>query len=272
MLVTCPLDEFQTGRDEKKNAAAVSALRKLNVKAMSLVVDLRDESAGSRVAERVRDGFEVAIVGAPNIGKSTLLNALAGRDAAITSEMAGTTRDVIEVRMNLSGLPVTLLDTAGLREGLDPVEEIGIARGLARADQADLRVFLLADPDEVLLIAPRQDDVVLLGKGDLRANAVGSVSGTTGSGVDQLIERLVAVLQGRVAGAGVMTRERHRMAMLHAIGAMESALSELQGPSHRGELVAVELRRALQFLDQLVGRVGVEDLLDEIFASFCIGK
>ena len=238
----------------------------------SVMVDLRDEVAGSRVAERVRDGFEVAIVGAPNVGKSTLLNALAGRDAAITSEIAGTTRDVIEVRMNLSGLPVTLLDTAGLRQGLDPVEEIGIVRGLARADQADLRVFLLANPGETLLIAPRQDDLVLLAKGDLRANITGSISGATGSGVDQLIERIVAVLQGRVAGAGVMTRERHRVAMVHAIGAMESALNELEGPSHRGELVAVELRGALRFLDQLVGRIDVENLLDEIFASFCIGK
>ena len=95
--------------------------------------ELRAEVAGSYMSERMRDGFEVAIVGAPNAGKSTLLNALAGRDAAITSDLAGTTRDVIEVRMNLAGLPVTVLDTAGLRQGLDPIEEIGIARGVARA-------------------------------------------------------------------------------------------------------------------------------------------
>ena len=110
-----------------------------------LLVQLQAELHGARAAERVRDGFEVAIVGAPNAGKSTLLNALAGRDAAITSEIAGTTRDVIEVRMDIAGLSVTLLDTAGLRASDDAVEQIGVARGLERARAADLRVFLLDD-------------------------------------------------------------------------------------------------------------------------------
>ena len=104
--------------------------------------DLIKEITGSKVAERIRVGFEVAIVGAPNAGKSTLLNAMAGRDAAITSEIAGTTRDVIEVRMDLKGLPVTILDTAGLRDGQDAVEVIGINRALGRAGDADLRIFL----------------------------------------------------------------------------------------------------------------------------------
>lgn len=234
--------------------------------------DLQREVAGAQVAERVRDGFEVAIVGAPNAGKSTLLNALAGREAAITSEYAGTTRDVIEVRMDLSGLPVTMLDTAGLRQSLDPVEKLGIARGLDRARQADLRVFLLADPGEVLLIAPQPDDIVLLGKADLRQNSADGVSGVTGQGIDRLIARVLAVLEARVAGAGVMTRERHRVAMVHAIGAMESSLNELEWPAYKSELVAAELRRALRYLDQLVGRIDTDDLLEEIFASFCIGK
>jgi tRNA modification GTPase len=231
--------------------------------------DLRAEVDGTKVAERVREGFEVAIVGAPNVGKSTLLNALAGREAAITSEVAGTTRDVIEVRMNLGGLPVTLLDTAGLRQGLDEVEKIGISRGMERAELADLRVFLLGRLDEVTLMTPKPDDVVVVGKADLHGEGV---SGLTGRGVEELISRIVAVLEARVASAGVMTRERHRVAMLHAISAMESALDELEKPFNRGELVATELREALLFLDQLVGRIDVENLLDEIFASFCIGK
>ena len=234
-----------------------------------VVGDLRLEVAGTRVAERVRDGFEVAIVGAPNVGKSTLLNALAGREAAITSAIAGTTRDVIEVRMTLAGLPVTLLDTAGLRQGLDPVEELGIARGMKRAQDADLRVFLAGEPGEVLLMTPQADDLVVFGKADLRGEGV---SGATGQGLDELIAQIVAVLEARVSTAGVMTRERHRVAMVHAIDAMESAMNELERPFYRGELVAVELRRGLRFLDQLVGRVDVENLLDEIFASFCIGK
>ena len=236
-----------------------------------LLVDLRREIAGTGVAERVRDGFEVAILGAPNAGKSTLLNALAGREAAITSEIAGTTRDVIEVRMDLDGLAVTLLDTAGLRETLDPVEQIGIARAVSRAGAADLRVFLLDHPYEALLIAPQQDDIVVQGKADMRPGA-DAVSGRTGQGLDRLVARITAVLANKAASAGVMTRERHRFAMIRAVEAMESARYQVEDIGGAAELVALDLRRAARALDMLVGRVDTEDLLDEIFASFCIGK
>ena len=236
-----------------------------------LLVDLRREIAGTGVAERVRDGFEVAILGAPNAGKSTLLNALAGREAAITSEIAGTTRDVIEVRMDLDGLAVTLLDTAGLRETLDPVEQIGIARAVSRAGAADLRVFLLDHPDEALLIAPQQDDIVVQGKADMHPGA-DAVSGRTGQGLDRLVARITAVLANKAASAGVMTRERHRFAMIRAVEAMESARYQVEDIGGAAELVALDLRRAARALDMLVGRVDTEDLLDEIFASFCIGK
>ena len=236
-----------------------------------LLVDLRREIAGTGVAERVRDGFEVAILGAPNAGKSTLLNALAGREAAITSEIAGTTREVIEVRMDLDGLAVTLLDTAGLRETLDPVEQIGIARAVSRAGAADLRVFLLDHPDEALLIAPQQDDIVVQGKADMRPGA-DAVSGRTGQGLDRLVARITAVLANKAASAGVMTRERHRFAMIRAVEAMESARYQVEDIGGAAELVALDLRRAARALDMLVGRVDTEDLLDEIFASFCIGN
>ena len=233
----------------------------------TLQSELRAEIAGSVVAERVRDGFEVAIVGAPNAGKSTLLNALAGREAAITSEIAGTTRDVIEVRMDLGGLAVTLLDTAGLRETEDRVEAIGVARALQRAERADLRVFLLAAPDEALMMTPLPGDVVVLGKGDLRGEGV---SGLTGLGVDDLVARVRAELEARAAGAGVMTRARHRYAMERAVEALDLARDRVKLVG--AELVAEDLRRAGRALDVLVGRVDVEDLLDEIFSSFCIGK
>ena len=236
-----------------------------------LLADLRREIAGTAVAERVRDGFEVAIIGAPNAGKSTLLNALAGREAAITSEIAGTTRDVIEVRMDLDGLAVTLLDTAGLRETLDPVEQIGVGRALSRAAAADLRVFLLDHPGEVLLMTPQADDIVVQGKADLHPTD-GAVSGRTGQGLDQLVARMTAVLAEKAASAGVMTRERHRVAMIRAVEAMESARHQVEGVHGAAELVALDLRRAGRALDALVGRVDTEDLLDEIFASFCIGK
>lgn len=236
-----------------------------------LLADLRREIAGASVAERVRDGFEVAIIGAPNAGKSTLLNALAGREAAITSEIAGTTRDVIEVRMDLDGLAVTLLDTAGLRETDDPVEQIGVARALARASAADLRVFLLDHDGEVLLMTPKDEDIVVQGKADVRPRD-GAVSGRTGQGLDQLVARITAVLVGKAASAGVMTRERHKVAMIRAVEAMESARNQVQGFGGAAELVALDLRRAARALDMLVGRVDTENLLDEIFASFCIGK
>lgn len=230
--------------------------------------ELIREHAGARAAERIREGFEVAILGAPNAGKSTLLNALAGRDAAITSEIAGTTRDVIEVRMEIDGLAVTLLDTAGLRETEDQVERIGIERALARAEAADLRVFLTSDlPIEG--IAPRPDDIVLPGKADL----VGSgVSGKTGQGLAELVADIGGRLRERVADAATVTRERHRLALDRAIRSLESAMAEVKRGADRAELAAAELRSAVRALESLVGRVDVENLLDEIFASFCIGK
>ena len=232
---------------------------------------LRQEIGRVGAAERVREGFEVAIVGRPNAGKSTLLNALAGREAAITSEVAGTTRDVIEVRMDLGGLAVTLLDTAGLRDTDDTVEAIGVERALQRAERADLRVFLL-DGLEVPLIAPQADDLIVHGKADLGSRVGLSVSGKTGEGIDALVAEITRRLGERAAGSGVMTRERHRHAMSRAFDALESARNEVLRGSDRAELAAEGLRQAARALESLVGRVDVEHLLDEIFASFCIGK
>ena len=250
----------------------VDVTPEVTVLVQGLLHDLRREIEGTRFAERVRDGFEVAILGAPNAGKSTLLNALAGRDAAITSEIAGTTRDVIEVRLDLDGLAVTLLDTAGLRESDDKVEQIGVSRAVQRAETADLRVFLLDHPAERLLIAPREGDIVVLGKADLHPEASDAVSGLTGQGMDQLIARISATLGQKAASAGVMTKERHRLAMSRSVEALESARSQIETHGSAAELVAADLRRAARALDVLVGRVDVENLLDEIFSSFCIGK
>jgi tRNA modification GTPase len=237
-----------------------------------LMADLGREAAGVQAAERIRDGFEVAIVGAPNVGKSTLLNQLAGRDAAITSEIAGTTRDVIEVRMEIAGLAVTFLDTAGLRETDDRLERAGIDRALARAEAADLRLFL-SDGALVSVLTPTGDDLVVLGKSDTISGRGGlSVSGLTGEGVPELMARVGAVLQDRVASAGALVRERHRVAVTSAIAALAEARGEVVRDDSRVELAAEHLRRAVRALDALVGRVDVDDLLGEIFASFCIGK
>ncbi len=238
----------------------------------TVVMSLKKEADSSHIAERIRDGFEVAIVGAPNVGKSSLLNKLAGRNAAITSEIAGTTRDVIEVRMDLKGLPVTILDTAGLRQTDDTIEGIGIELALQRAKNADLRVFLYEDQPLNFGLEPDANDVVVRGKADLYDGDQFSVSGKTGFGLEELINRISAVLEKRAIGAGSAIRERHRIAIERALVALDAAKDELAYGIERSEIAAAELHNAIRALDSLVGRVDVEQILDEIFASFCLGK
>lgn len=238
----------------------------------ALLGELRQELRGASAAERVREGFEVAIVGSPNAGKSTLLNALAGREAAITSEIAGTTRDVIEVRMDIAGLAVTVLDTAGLRDATDSVEKLGVQRALDRATSADMRVFLLTETDERLPLAPKAEDIVLLGKADLHSGAVGAISGKTGAGVADLLTAIGDRLSARAASAGLLIRERQRISMQKAVLCLESAQQMLGNLGHTPEIVAAELRDACRALEAMVGRIDAESLLDEIFRSFCIGK
>jgi tRNA modification GTPase len=232
---------------------------------------LKSEISGTFVAERIRSGFEVALVGPPNSGKSTLLNRLAGREAAITSEIAGTTRDVIEVRMDLDGLPVTFLDTAGLRQSEDVIETAGIERAMARAKLADIRVFL-TEPGEKILVEPQAGDILLHPKADLLPLGAGGVSGLTGRGVQDLIVQVQEQLGTRTAAAGLATHERHRAAMVRAQESLSQVASILlQGPELY-DIAAEELRSAIRALETLVGRIDVENLLDEIFASFCLGK
>lgn len=237
----------------------------------AVVSTLDIEISGTQVAERIRTGFEVAIVGAPNVGKSTLLNRLAGREAAITSNIAGTTRDVIEVRMDLGGLPVTLLDTAGIRESTDEIETLGIELAVRRAADADMRIFLLEEGDEPPM-EPSASDVVLLAKADLKDNTAGGISGFTGEGVEELLERLESELSHRAAGAGLATHARHAVAMTRAREGIVEALNLLDAGPDCYDLVSAELRMAVHAFEILVGRIDTENLLDEIFASFCLGK
>jgi len=236
--------------------------------------EMQKEAEGGRISEQIRDGFEVAIVGRPNVGKSTLLNALSKREAAITSSVAGTTRDVIEVRMDLDGLPITLLDTAGLRETSDEIEILGVERGMARATAADLRVFLL-DPEEAvegLGVEVQTGDIVAYGKADLQPASGLAVSGLTGAGVDELLSILSSELENRAAGASSAVRERHRVALLRGVDALNRAEEHLNSGSEWSEFSAEEMRQALRALDSLIGRVDVESILGVIFSSFCIGK
>ena len=226
--------------------------------------------------ERVREGFVVAIAGAPNVGKSTLLNVLAGREAAIVSVHAGTTRDPIEVDLDLGGYAVRLIDTAGLREASDPVEQEGIARARARATSADLVLWLHDHP-----IEPIRTDVTdgatiwtVATKIDAAPTAVAAdfaISARSGAGVAQLLDALTDHVAAASVGAesGAVTRLRHRLSLQTAARHLDAALTV--DPAHL-ELIAEDLRAALAALAPLTAPVDTEEVLGSIFARFCIGK
>ncbi len=236
-----------------------------------VISDLTDEASRTHIAERIRSGFEVAIVGAPNVGKSTLLNALAGRKAAITSEIAGTTRDVIEVRMDLNGIPVTLLDTAGVRESSDQIETIGIELALTRANAADI-VVVLSDNSNMMVPEGLNNPNVITRRSKCDDGQSGGISAVTGFGVDDLVTEISNMLQGMAAGAGIATRERHRIALIRSADYLSTARAVLELGPDSYEICAEEIRSGVRALDSLIGRVDVESLLDEIFSSFCLGK
>lgn len=236
----------------------------------SIATALRDGRRG----ERLREGFTVVLAGAPNAGKSTLLNALSRREVAIVSDVPGTTRDAIEVRLDLGGLPVLLVDTAGLRDTAEPVEAEGISRTRARIAGADL-VLLLVPPDGT---RPELDigavpALTILTKADLFAgshHAELAVSARTGAGLEALIDAIQAAAErGLGTGDALITRARHRA----ALEACVDHLDRLQaGAGGLPELAAEDLRLAVRALGEVGGHVGVEDVLDRLFAGFCIGK
>jgi tRNA modification GTPase len=235
-----------------------------------VLCDLDKEIIGVQTAERIRSGFEVAIVGAPNLGKSTLLNYLVGRDAAITSNVSGTTRDVIEVKLDLRGLPVTILDTAGIRKSDDKVEEIGISRALERSSLSDLRIVLTEDGEYPVGLKKRDTDIICIAKDD--QGNLGGVSGKTGAGIDRLKNNIWDILNDKAQYVGIATRERHKSSMVNAKKFLGNAVVSLRDGPEYYDITAEEIRAATSALDSLIGRIGVEDVLDEVFSSFCLGK
>ncbi len=229
---------------------------------------------GSSQAERLREGFEVAIVGPPNAGKSTLLNYLAGREAAITSARPGTTRDVIELSFDLDGIPVTFLDTAGLRSTDDEIEAIGVERALRRARNADVRIFLRSDSSDENFddLIPAGDDLVLTAKSDLDATAGRAISGKTGDGVREMLSDLSAVLSGRIAGASLVAHERQRIALERAASALDLVVRRGGSIAFDPELASADIHSALNALDYLIGKFDIEAVFDLIFRNFCLGK
>lgn len=232
----------------------------------TFVAELDRQISGFSAAERIRNGFEVAIIGPPNAGKSSLLNRLARREVALVSETAGTTRDILEVRLDLRGLAVTVLDTAGLRDASDAVESLGIARARSRAEAADLRVHL-SETGEADRQLYRPGDLVVRSKADLMPGAEGlALSSVSGEGIENLLEAIFAALAERCAGASLVSHDRQLAALLEARAALAGA-DELSV-----ELLAEAVRLASASLDRLLGKIGAEDYLDVIFSSFCIGK
>jgi tRNA modification GTPase len=166
---------------------------------------------------------------------------------------------------------VTMLDTAGLRQTDDRIEQLGIGRARARAEAADLRVFLMDEAGLPDGMRPVPGDVVVRGKADLGASGP-AVSGLTGEGVQELVDQISAELSGRVAGSGTLTRERHRVALMRGIDALEAARIEVSKTAARTEIAAEDIRAAIRALECLLGGIGVEAVLDEVFSRFCIGK
>jgi tRNA modification GTPase len=244
-------------------------------KITALQADIAAGLAASGHSERLRDGLTVAIAGPPNAGKSTLLNALARREAAIVSPYAGTTRDVIEVRLDLDGYPVTLLDTAGIRETADPVEQEGVRRARARAADADL-VLWVDDGAEAARKPPPLGEAPLWqvrSKVDFAGEPPGdgegfAISATRGDGMAELLTALTRFAGDYFGGEGALiARARHRTLLDEAVAGLGAALTEAEP-----ELAAEQLRIAAQALGRITARIDVEDVLDVIFRDFCIGK
>ncbi len=263
--------------DEDLPALSLKVLPELQQIEAAMREHLNDRHRG----ERLRDGLSVAILGAPNVGKSSLLNALTRDETAIVSPIAGTTRDIVEARLDLGGLPILLADTAGLRassgKSLDPIEREGMRRALARAERADLKLVVFvagAAPDAAASSIAASDAVLVANKSDLvdgwipPANIV-TVSAKTGQGLGALRDRLVREAEARLAAGErpMITRARHRAALSECVEALRRA----RGAS-APELAAEDVRLATRALGRITGRVDIENLLDIIFRDFCIGK
>jgi tRNA modification GTPase len=254
---------------------------------LSEVAILKDEIAAHILDDRgrtLRHGVEIAIIGAPNVGKSSVLNYLAGREAAIVSARAGTTRDVVEVSLTLGGVPAVLADTAGIREAGDEIEREGVRRALKRATKADIRLHVTAfgEPAQADEVRFQEGDIYVANKQDLGTTPRPSsllaedfyeISAQTGAGMPTLIAALNARVQENfgLAERPALTRTRHRNALQEAGVALERSL-ERPGSGMELELVAEDLRLAMREIGRITGAVDVESLLDIVFRDFCIGK
>ena len=271
--------EAQIDFSDVEDAEALS-LGQARAAAAEVAGRLRAALAGAEAGARLREGFTVVIAGPPNVGKSTLMNALARREVSIVSAIPGTTRDLVEAALDLRGFPVTLVDTAGIRESDDPIEREGVARARRRAARADLTLWL-SDRGDGAPPPPATGGptLVVLTKADLRPPVDGaaspdaplSVSALTGAGIDRLLDAVADLAEERMSGPGpaLIARERQRAAFADALAALERALDPA---AEELELVAEDLRLAARAMERVVGRIDVEDVLGDIFSRLCVGK
>lgn len=251
-----------------------------------LIDQMKTAVEGVEIAERIRDGLSVVLAGAPNAGKSSLLNVLAGRDVAIVSAEAGTTRDILEVHLDLKGTPVKLSDTAGLRDNSNEIEEIGIARAMERIREADIVVFVedinvncnrsyfsdlnIINDQSKLYLGTKIDTIEPDQIHSIRERYDILVSSKTEEGIDTLITKLADMAKNLVCDVDslVAIRSRHREAIMGTLEYLEASLSE----NKVLELRAEDLRHGADVLGRVTGRIDVEDMLDVVFREFCIGK
>ena len=260
-------------------------MERIGPKISVLIQEISAHLDDGRRGERLREGIRIAVIGAPNAGKSSLINALSQRDVAIVSDMAGTTRDVIEVHLDLGGYPVILADTAGLRpgqlgsKGQDAIESEGIRRALQQAQAADIKILLydgtqdMPDPDTFALEA-LPHTIPVINKADQGVNLTHpgklmSISVHNGTGIPALIDSIIKVIQELIGRSEsvTLTRERHRTCLKSCLEALKRSLG-----ANLPELAAEDLRLAIRDIGRITGRVDIEDLLDIVFRDFCIGK
>ena len=240
-----------------------------------LLKNLNQELGRYKTSELVRDGFDITIIGKPNVGKSSLLNYIAGKERAIVSEVAGTTRDIIELSIDLKGYRVNFFDTAGIHETKDSIELIGIDRAKTKAKNSDMRIFLLENNDLVknFGLEIKSDDLVFNAKSDLfNSTKKAGISGKTGDGVNKMLDIVFQKIKNKTRYNSVLINERHKNIIEITISSLTSAQEELKRTNVQIEIVAELLRSSITQLDLLIGKINVEDILGAIFSSFCIGK
>ena len=247
----------------------------INVLIIKLISYLEKELTQYKSSEIIRDGYDITIIGKPNVGKSSLLNYIAGKEKAIVSSYAGTTRDIIELGIDLQGYRVNFFDTAGIHKTDNIVEGIGIEKAIKKAKDSNMRIFLLENNDiaDQFFIKVQPNDLILSAKVDIhKPEELLGISAKTGEGIDNMLDLIFKRIKNETVSSSVLINIRHKSLIKNAVKSLYSSKDELDETNFQIEIVAEYLRSAIVQLDLLVGKINVEDILGAIFSKFCIGK